>query len=70
MSLYPGTTTIPPGCWPVVLLTPVHPTAILSISGIRINDLTKPFFLSSSLPVTERPKHAHSILNSLYISSS
>ena len=32
ISISLGTTSIPPGCWPVVLLEPSHPPAIRSIS--------------------------------------
>ena len=34
ISLSLGTITIPPGCCPVLLLIPVHPLAILSISAV------------------------------------
>ena len=34
ISLPFGTTIIPPGCCPVVLFIPVHPTANLAISAL------------------------------------
>ena len=34
ISLSLGTITMPPGCWPVLLLIPVHPLDILSISAV------------------------------------
>ena len=36
ISLPLGTTIIPPGCCPVVLLIPVQPWAILTTSGVFI----------------------------------